>query len=61
VFSLLVTGMANKEMVYKLGTSERTVKAHRVQVMEKMNAGSLADLVHFGLGRGMDLRLSFAV
>lgn len=47
VFSLLVTGMANKEMAYKLGTSERTVKAHRAQIMEKMNAGSLADLVRF--------------
>jgi len=47
VFSLLVTGMANKEIAYKLGTSERTVKAHRAQIMEKMNAGSLADLVHF--------------
>jgi RNA polymerase sigma factor (sigma-70 family) len=47
VFSLLVTGMANKEIAYKLGTSERTVKAHRAQIMEKMNAGSLADLVRF--------------
>jgi RNA polymerase sigma factor (sigma-70 family) len=47
VFSLLVTGMANKEIAYKLGISERTVKAHRAQIMEKMNAGSLADLVHF--------------
>ena len=47
VFSLLVTGMANKEIAYKLGTSERTVKAHRAQIMEKMNAGSLADLIRF--------------
>jgi RNA polymerase sigma factor (sigma-70 family) len=47
VFSLLVTGMANKEIAYKLGISERTVKAHRAQIMEKMNAGSLADLIHF--------------
>ena len=47
VFSLLVTGMANKEIAYKLGTSERTIKAHRAQIMEKMNAGSLADLVRF--------------
>ncbi len=46
-FSLLVTGMANKEIAYKLGTSERTVKAHRAQIMEKMNAGSFADLVRF--------------
>lgn len=47
VFALLVTGMANKEIAYKLGTSERTVKAHRAQVMEKLNAASLADLVRF--------------
>ncbi len=47
VFSLLVTGMANKEIAHKLGTSERTVKAHRAQIMEKMNAGSFADLVRF--------------
>jgi two-component system, LuxR family, response regulator FixJ len=47
VFSLLVTGMANKEAAYLLGTSERTIKAHRAQIMEKMKAGSLADLVRF--------------
>ncbi len=47
VFSLLVTGMANKEIAYKLGTSERTVKAHRAKIMEKMNARSFADLVRF--------------
>ena len=47
VFSLLVTGMQNKGIAYKLGTSERTIKAHRAQIMEKMNAGSFADLVRF--------------
>ena len=47
VFSLLVTGMANKEIAYELGTTERTIKAHRARIMEKMNAGSLADLVRF--------------
>jgi FixJ family two-component response regulator len=45
--TLRVTGMANKEIAHKLGTSERTVKAHRAQIMEKMNAGSLADLTRF--------------
>jgi RNA polymerase sigma factor (sigma-70 family) len=44
VFTLLVAGMSNKQAAYKLGTSERTIKAHRSRVMEKMNAGSLADL-----------------
>ncbi len=47
VFSLLVTGMANKEIAHKLGTSERTVKAHRARIMEKMNARTFADLVRF--------------
>jgi len=47
VFSLLVNGLANKEVAYKLEMSERTVKAHRAQIMEKMKAGSFADLVRF--------------
>ncbi len=47
VFSLLVTGLANKEVAYKLEMSERTVKAHRAVIMDKMNAGSFADLVRF--------------
>ncbi len=46
VFSLLVAGMANKEIAFKLGTSDRTVKFHRANIMEKTNSSSLADLVH---------------
>ncbi len=46
VFSLLVSGMANKEIAFKLGTSERTVKFHRANIMEKTHSGSFADLVH---------------
>ncbi len=46
VFSLLVAGMANKEIAFELGTSERTIKFHRANIMEKTNSGSLADLVH---------------
>jgi FixJ family two-component response regulator len=55
VFSLLVTGMANKEIAYKLGMSERTVKFHRVNIMEKTNAESLVDLVR--LAERMKTRL----
>ena len=45
VFSQVVTGMLNKQVAGELGTTERTIKAHRHQVMEKMKADSLADLV----------------
>ncbi len=45
VFALITTGLLNKQAGAKLGTTERTVKAHRASVMSKMGAGSLADLV----------------
>ncbi|SFI31496.1 response regulator transcription factor [Bradyrhizobium sp. cf659] len=45
VFDLIVRGKINKQIAYELGTTERTVKAHRHQVMEKMQVRSLAELV----------------
>lgn len=45
VFALVVTGMLNKQIAGALGIGEKTVKVHRARVMEKMEAGSVADLV----------------
>jgi FixJ family two-component response regulator len=45
VMSLAVSGYLNKQIAHELGTSERTVKLHRGQVMRKMAAQSFADLV----------------
>lgn len=45
VLALVVAGMLNKQIAAELGTSEKTIKVHRGRVMEKMQAGSLADLV----------------
>ena len=45
VFVLITTGLLNKQVGAELGTTERTVKAHRASIMSKMGAGSLADLV----------------
>jgi FixJ family two-component response regulator len=45
VMALVVSGLLNKQVGAELGISEITVKAHRGQVMRKMKANSLADLV----------------
>jgi FixJ family two-component response regulator len=54
VMTLVVRGLLNKQVGGELGMAEITVKAHRGQVMRKMNAASFADLVN------MAARLGFA-
>jgi len=45
VMALVISGMLNKHIGAKIGASEATVKVHRGHVMEKMQAGSLIELV----------------
>jgi RNA polymerase sigma factor (sigma-70 family) len=45
VFALIVAGKLNKQIAYELGTSERTIKAHRQAAMAKLKARSLAEAV----------------
>ncbi len=53
VFDLVVRGKRNKQVAYDLNTSERTVKAHRHSIMEKLGVTSLAEMVSIAerLGR----------
>jgi FixJ family two-component response regulator len=53
VMTLVVTGSLNKQIAAELGTSEATVKAHRAQLMRKMEAESVAQLVRIAEGLGL--------
>jgi FixJ family two-component response regulator len=53
VMALVVSGLLNKQVAGELGISEITVKAHRGQVMRKMKADSLADLVRMAARLGI--------
>jgi FixJ family two-component response regulator len=53
VFDLIVRGKINKQIAFEIGTTERTVKAHRHEVMEKMQVRSLAELVSIAERLGM--------
>lgn len=45
VMALVVRGMLNKQIAAELGAAEKTIKIHRGRMMQKMAAGSVADLV----------------
>ena len=53
VMTLVVRGLLNKQVGGELGMAEITVKAHRGQIMRKMNAASFADLVNMGARLGL--------
>ena len=53
VMTPVISGLLNKQVGGELGISEITVKAHRGNVMEKMKAGSFADLVNMGAKLGL--------
>jgi FixJ family two-component response regulator len=55
VMVLVISGLLNKQVGGELGISEITVKSHRGQVMRKMSAGSLADLVNMGAKLRLDV------
>jgi FixJ family two-component response regulator len=54
VMTLVVAGLLNKQIASELGTSEKTVNVHRSQVMQKMQADSLAELVRLAERIGID-------
>jgi RNA polymerase sigma factor (sigma-70 family) len=56
VFELVVQGKLNKQIGHELGTTERTVKAHRHRVMEKMKVQSFAELVSLAVQVGIGAR-----
>jgi FixJ family two-component response regulator len=53
VMAMIVRGLLNKQVAGELGMVEMTVKAHRGQVMRKMNAASFADLVNMAAELGL--------
>jgi FixJ family two-component response regulator len=58
LFELVVRGRTNKQAAYAMGATERTIKAHRHRVMEKMQVRSLAELVSFAERVGILRELS---
>jgi two-component system response regulator FixJ len=57
---LLIAGDPNKIIAHKLGISPRTVEIHRSRLMEKTQAGSLADLVRLAMAANVEIPTSKA-
>ena len=53
VFTLVITGMLNKQIAGELGVAEKTIKVHRARVMEKMKVLSVAELVRLAEKAGI--------
>jgi FixJ family two-component response regulator len=53
VLPLLVNGLLNKQIAAELGASEKTIKVHRGQLMRKMHAMSVAELVRMAEKLGL--------
>nr|WP_114209291.1 response regulator transcription factor [Acidisarcina polymorpha] len=53
VFPLVTSGLLNKQIAAQLDASEKTIKVHRGQVMHKMKAESLPDLIHMAEKLGL--------
>jgi RNA polymerase sigma factor (sigma-70 family) len=60
VFALVTAGLLNKQVGAELGTTEKTIKVHRARVLDKMKAGSLADLVRMAQRLGIGPKAAVA-
>jgi len=53
ILQLLAENKSNKEIATRLGISVRTVETHRRSVMQKLNANSIVELVHYAIRNGI--------
>jgi FixJ family two-component response regulator len=56
VLEHVISGSLNKQVAAALGTSERTIKAHRARIMDKMKVESLAELVRLSEQAGVQVK-----
>lgn len=58
IMGFIVSGYLNKQTAYELGISEITIRIHRVQIMKKMGANSLADLIRSSVRLGIPQQIN---